>query len=111
VGTFIASCTATADQAATSFGTDSQLLSRRYKGLAGATCPAGGVVIKVNLLSCTLVSLLLCSFLSWQTGQRRRSRPESFEWDHQIALYDEAFDNHNYAEAEKFGRRSLEIVE
>lgn len=57
-----------------------------------------------------LSALILCSFLVAQT-QQKPSRPESFEWDHQLRLWDEAYDNHNFAEAERYGRRSLEIVE
>lgn len=56
-----------------------------------------------------LFALILCSFLAAQT-QQKLSRPESFEWDHQLRLWDEAYDNHNFAEAEGYARRSLEIV-
>jgi hypothetical protein len=31
-----------------------------------------------------------------------KSRPESFEWDHQIELFDEAFNDGNFVEAERF---------
>jgi len=40
-----------------------------------------------------------------------KSRPEGFEWDHQIDLYDEAYNDGNFVEAERFARRSLEIVQ
>ena len=40
-----------------------------------------------------------------------KSRPESFEWDHQIELFDEAYYDGNYLEAERFARKSLEIAE
>lgn len=62
--------------------------------------------------SCRLLLsvLLLATFLCAQT-QPKPLRPESFEWDHQIRLWTDAYNHENYAEAEKFGRRSLEIVD
>jgi tetratricopeptide (TPR) repeat protein len=64
------------------------------------------------ILSCLLVlSCILSTLLFGQSVQAPKSRPESFEWDHQIDLYDEATQNGNYSEAEGFAHKSLEIVE
>lgn len=54
---------------------------------------------------------MISSLLFGQAPQNPPSHPESFEWDHQIKLWDEAFYAYNYVEAERFGRRSLEIVD
>ena len=62
------------------------------------------------VLHCIFLTALFGSgLLLGQTASP--SRPESFEWDHQIALWAEAFNNQNYAESERYGRKSLEIVE
>ena len=60
--------------------------------------------MKVRFLVFLLVPLALLA----QTPQ---PRPESFEWDHQIALFDEAYDRENFVEAEGYARKSLAIVD
>jgi hypothetical protein len=55
---------------------------------------------------------VLSTLLFGQADQKPASRPESFEWNHPIELFDEAFnDTGNFVEAERFARRSLEIAE
>jgi tetratricopeptide (TPR) repeat protein len=98
-------------RAATSFSTGSQRLSQGYLGLERrAFGPLGDVVTKAGLLICTCFAIFLSS-LYRQTAQNSPSRPESFEWDHQIELWDQAFYSYNYIAAERYGRRSLEIVD
>ena len=65
--------------------------------------------MKAYLFRFTLLACLLSTFLFGQSPTPK-SRPESFEWDHQIDLFDEAFNNDSYLEAERFARKSLEIA-
>jgi len=52
-----------------------------------------------------LAARMVCTVILAQ-AQQEPPRPESFEWDHQIRLWTEAYNNENYAEAERLGRRS-----
>ena len=66
--------------------------------------------MKAYLLRLTLLASILSTFLLGQSPTPK-SRPESFEWDNQIDLFDEAFNNDSYVEAERFARKSLEIAD
>src|ERR1700757_1243769 len=94
----------------TSFGTGFEPLAERYNGSERLLTPRCRSMKAI--LSCLLVlSCILSTLLFGQSVQAPKSRPESFEWDHQIDLYDEATQNGNYSEAEGFAHKSLEIVE
>ena len=51
-------------------------------------------------------------FLSAQTAPPvSRTTPEEFDWDHEIAVGDDAYDNGNFVEAEQHYRKSLDVAE
>ena len=69
-----------------------------------------------SLLLATVFALFVVPASLGQSAQTSppetpKSRPESFEWDHQIELFDEAYNDANYVEAERFARKSLEIAD
>ena len=73
--------------------------------------PADGRFMNTRCLVPLLLAPFLVGTLFAQSVQKSVPRPESFEWDHQMALFDEAFNNQNFVEAERYRRRSLEIVD
>lgn len=79
--------------------------------MGGMFTATGDIVIKGGALNSAFTTLLLSCLLSAQAPQTPPSRAECSEWDHQMALWDEAVQSQNYAEAERVGRRSLEIVD
>ena len=61
------------------------------------------------LLSLVLVSL---TRLAGQTSASLPATvPEQFDWDHEIAVGDDAYNDSNYVEAEQHYRKSLEVAE
>lgn len=97
-------------QPVTSFGTGFEVAANRYNGSKRRLAPRfrsmKAIISRFFLIVCILSTLLF-----GQSAQPTKSHPESFEWDHQIDLFDDSFNNGNYVEAERFARKSLELAD